>query len=80
MQVQVAKWGNSLGVRVPRELAVRIGLAEGARMEMTAEGTTITTSVDRPVYTLDELLTDLTPEVVGGVWSWGPDVGREIVE
>ena len=80
MQVQVAKWGNSLGVRVPRELAVRIGLTEGARVEMTAEGATITISVERPVYTLDELLADMTPEAVGDAWSWGPDVGREIIE
>jgi antitoxin MazE len=69
-----------LGVRVPRELAVRIGLTEGARVEMTAEGATITISVERPVYTLDELLADLTPEALGDAWSWGPDVGCEIVE
>lgn len=40
----------------------------------------VTISVDRPVYTLDELLADMTPEAVREAWSWGPDVGREVVE
>ena len=39
-----------------------------------------TISVERPVYTLVELLEDMTPEAVRDAWSWGPDVGREVVE
>lgn len=52
MQVQVAKWGNSLGLRVPKEVAAKVGLSEGSRVEMSAEGSTITISVERPVYAL----------------------------
>ena len=37
MKVQVARWGNSLGVRVPKDLAGRVGLKEGASVEMTAD-------------------------------------------
>ena len=28
MQVQVARWGNSLGSRIPKDVAQRIGLAQ----------------------------------------------------
>jgi Antidote-toxin recognition MazE, bacterial antitoxin len=32
MQVQVARWGNSLGLRIPKDIAPRAGLREGARI------------------------------------------------
>jgi len=80
MQVQIARWGNSLGLRVPKEVAARVGLKEGARVELTAEGDKIVISVARPVYTLDELLLDMTPEAMHEAFDWGPDVGREDVE
>jgi antitoxin MazE len=32
MQVQVARWGNSLGLRIPKDIASRMGLREGARV------------------------------------------------
>jgi antitoxin MazE len=80
MQVQIARWGNSLGLRVPKEVATRVGLKEGARVELTAEGDKIVISVARPVYTLDELLLDMTPEAMHEAFDWGADVGREDVE
>jgi antitoxin MazE len=80
MQVQVARWGNSLGVRLPKELAVRLGIAEGSRVEMQAEQDRIVISVARPVYTLDELLVGTTPEAMHEAFDWGDDVGRETVE
>lgn len=38
--VQVAKWGNSLALRIPTGLARQIGIKEGDRLEarMTADG------------------------------------------
>jgi antitoxin MazE len=68
MQVRLARWGNSLGVRIPKDIATRIGLAEGDR---------IVISVNRPRYTLDELLDGVTPEEMRAAFDWGPDVGRE---
>src|SRR5712671_6107087 len=38
MQVQVARWGNSLGLRIPKDIARRAGLREGARVEIEANG------------------------------------------
>jgi len=80
MQVQITKWGNSLGLRVPKEVAARVGLKEGARVELTAEGDKIIISVTRPVYTLDELLVGMTPGAMHEAFDWGPDVGREILD
>jgi antitoxin MazE len=80
MQVNVSKWGNSLGLRVPKEIAARVGLREGARVRIDARGKTIVISVERPIFELDELLEGMTPEAMHDTFDWGEDVGREIVE
>jgi len=38
MQVRVARWGNSLGLRIPKDIALRAGLREGTRVDVEAEG------------------------------------------
>lgn len=80
MQVRVTRWGNSLGIRIPKAIAARIGLGEGSRVEIAAEGDRIVISTDRPVYRLEELLEDMTPEAMSNTFDWGPDVGREVVD
>jgi antitoxin MazE len=80
MQTQVARWGNSLGVRLPRQLAARAGIMEGTRVEIVAEGSRLVISVDRPVYELGELLEGLRPGDLQKAFDWGDEVGREIVE
>ena len=80
MQAQITRWGNSLGIRIPKELALRIGLREGARVDLTAKGGQIVISAVRPLYTLDELLVGMTPEAVHEAFDWGPAVGHEVVE
>jgi antitoxin MazE len=41
MELQVAKWGNSLALRIPSEVVRRLGLREGATVEaqLTLDGT-----------------------------------------
>lgn len=40
MDLQVAKWGNSLALRIPSEIVRRLGLREGATVEvqLTVDG------------------------------------------
>ena len=61
MQVRIAKWGNSLGLRVPHDIAARLGLTEGARVDVEAsdDGRIIVTR-SRRRFTLDELLAGMT--------------------
>ena len=33
-----------------------------------------------PIPTLEGLLKGVTPELVGGEFDWGPDVGKEIID
>jgi len=41
MDLQVAKWGNSLALRIPADVVRRLGLREGATVEaqFTVDGT-----------------------------------------
>jgi len=80
MQVQVARWGNSLGLRIPKDIAGRAGLCEGARVEVEAEGDRIIITPARRRYVLADLLKGMTPEAMREAFDWGPDKGREIVE
>ena len=80
MQVQVTRWGNSLGVRIPKQIAERVGLREGARVEIEADTDRIIITRSRRRYQLAELLQGMTPEAMREAFDWGPDRGREIVE
>jgi len=80
MQVKVRRSGNSLGLRFPKDVAQRIGLREGARVEVEAEGNRIFISPARPRCVLADLLKGMTPEAMREAFDWGPDRGREIVE
>jgi antitoxin MazE len=80
MQVQVARWGNSLGLRIPKDIARQAGLRERARVEVEAEGDRIIISPARPRYVLADLLQGMTPQAMREAFDWGPDKGREIVE
>ena len=63
VQVQVAKWGNSLGLRVPRNIAARVVLPEGARVDIEAsEDGRIIITRSRRRFTLEELLEGMTPD------------------
>jgi len=79
IQVQIAKWGNSLGVRVPRDVAARAGLTEGARVDIEAadDGRIIITR-SRRRFTLEELLAGMTPEREHRLEDDGPK-GEEII-
>ena len=80
MQVQVARWGNSLGVCIPTDIAGQVGLSEGAQVEIAAAHDRIVISIARPHYRQDEMLADMPPEAMRDAFDWGSDQGRELAE
>ena len=75
----VQKWGNSLGVRVPKVYADRIGLHEGAEVDISLRDGQLVITPARKIYTLDALLAACTPANRPEPIDWGPDVGAEIL-
>lgn len=77
MQVQISKWGNSLGLRLPKALAEHIGAREGQKLTIVADGARliIEPAAQRP--RLADLLVNMTPDAMRAAFDWGEDVGRE---
>lgn len=74
---QMVRWGNSLAVRIPKQVADEARLAEGDRLviEVAAPGTVAIKAVAKP--TLDQLLERITPENLHKEINWGKPVGNE---
>ena len=64
---RVAKWGNSLGFRIPQEGVDRLKLREGESVKVRVKDDTITISRAKPrkKWTEKELLKGITPAVCG---------------
>jgi antitoxin MazE len=77
MQVQISRWGNSLGLRLPRALAEHIRAREGAKVNIVADGDRLVVEPVKTSYQLDDLLRNVTPEAMREAFDWGDDAGRE---
>jgi antitoxin MazE len=79
-KAQIAKWGNSLAVRIPKAVAEQARLQAGdAILIEVSEGHIEVRPVER-IPTLEELVAQITPENRYEETDWGNDVGKEIVE
>ena len=74
---RVQKWGNSLGVRIPKAVAAKTSLSAGSEVAVTvSRGRVIITPV--PVPSLKELLAGVTPDDMPDLADWGAPVGKEV--
>jgi antitoxin MazE len=74
---RVQKWGNSLGLRIPKALAAEAKVGEGCPVELSIEKGALLVRPLRRRYTLDELLTQVTKSNIHGELSSGAPMGRE---
>jgi antitoxin MazE len=78
MELTVAKWGNSLAVRIPQGLAKEISIQEGTEVDLSViDGTLIIKPAYRKRYSLEELVSGITPENRHDEVDWGEAVGNE---
>ena len=81
MRAKAAKWGNSIGVRVPASVAAEVGLKPGAEVRVIAEdGTLRMIPVVPRRYSLKKLLAGVTKQNLHGETAGGPSVGAEVFE
>ena len=74
---QIAQWGNSLGVRLPKAVAAEAHLAEGDTVEVSVKSGAIVVRPARPAYTLDQLVARITPHTRHRAVDWGAPAGHE---
>lgn len=76
----VQLWGNSLALRLPKPIAERIGLHQGAEVDLQVEGDRLVIArrhaTRRP---LADLLAQCRPENRPETIDFGPPVGGESV-
>ena len=74
MHINVIKWGNSLGVRIPRVLANKIGIHEGTPVDVSIQDSHIVISKE---YSLKLLIDQVTAENIHKEVQIGPACGKE---
>lgn len=78
MRTSIAKWGNSLAVRIPRQVIERANLREGEAVEVTAKGGALVVAAVRPRYRLSDLLAKETAKTRHAEIDWGKPRGKEV--
>ncbi len=74
------RWGNNLGLRLPKSLITRLALSEGMQVQIEADDDRIILSLPQPRYQLSDLVANLTHDDLADAFDWGPNESREIVD
>ena len=79
MKTHIQKLGDGLALVIPPEVASRLGLADGAEVEVAVEtGRLVIYPPGIRRYTLEEMLEGITDENIHPGVDSGPPVGREL--
>jgi antitoxin MazE len=86
MKVKISKWGNSLGLRLPKAVSDELGLNAGRQLDLVVEQDEIRLRKPRAVSSA-ELLAEMVaeakrlgPQFEPETVEWGPDVGTEVID
>lgn len=78
MTTKIQKWGNSLGLRIPRSAAIDAQLEAGSVVQISVEnGGLHVRAVRRQKFSLGDLLKGIRPGNLHGEIPTGERVGRE---
>lgn len=79
MQAQVKKWGNSQGIRLPKELLKSAGISLNEVLNVTVSNGVITLIKPFHHKTLEERAKEFNGELMlDGEYDWGGSFGREV--
>jgi antitoxin MazE len=77
-KTQVSKWGNSLGLRLPKSVALEAQLAEGDTVDVSVDNGAVVIRPSRPRYRLEELISRITARNRHDESDWGAPLGHEV--
>jgi len=78
MDTKIQKWGNSLGLRIPKSFAKEIGLKEGCAVDIfLEEDRLVIRPLQKEKYQLSDLLSKVRKDNLHKEISTGDAVGRE---
>ena len=79
MRTKISPWGNSAGVRLPKEALATAGLKIGQEVEIVPGSGGIEVRARRRRLTIDELFVSEQGLSEPPVVAWGKDVGAEVL-
>lgn len=81
MTTKIQKWGNSLGIRLPKALVEDTPFSLGAEVTVEKKGSDlILKPVKRKYPSLKEIMKGMTKANFHPLVDWGAPVGKEIIE
>lgn len=79
MSANIAKWGNSLAIRIPQNIAREINITEGSVVDFIVKDGNLTIKPKkRKRYSLSELVNQITPENRHDEIDSGVAMGNEV--
>jgi antitoxin MazE len=79
MQVALKRWGNSIGLRIPKGIADSLGLKADDTVDIVTTKDGLVVKKTGKKYVLKELLSRVTPENRHGSIDWGGPKGNELL-
>jgi antitoxin MazE len=78
MRSRISKWGNSLGIRIPKPFVAEAQLQDGTEVELTVQDGRIIITPVSSHYVLDDLVRGITAENRHTETDWGEPTGSEV--
>ena len=79
MVTKIQKWGNSLGLRIPKSFAKEAGVEEGSPVNISIDGMRlIIQPVHSTKYVLKDLISEIREDNLHNEIQTGDSVGREV--
>ena len=79
METLVSKWGNSLALRLPKEISASVGIMNGSVVNICATKSKIEiTLAENKEISLDALLQNINAENIHKEITTGKSVGHEL--
>lgn len=79
MELQIKKWGNSLGLRIPQAIANQVNIQDGSTINLILKKNKIEIiPVESENYELDDLINSITDSNLHSEISVGEPNGNEI--
>ena len=78
MKTILQKWGNSLGIRIPKHMALGISVKEGSEITITSAPGKIVIEPAKKVYRLSDLLKGINETNLHEEIDSGTPKGREV--
>ena len=78
MTTKIQKWGNSLAVRLPKNVVNKFKLRQGNAIDVIPSAKNILLKPAKKIETLEMLVDQITPKNVHRKMGWGDPAGREV--